>query len=150
MKRLLWTTLFILGLANSILATDLPVKNQDVSPEQLAKQNKQIIQMVAQELMKTIPQKINKYTSIVDVKAVESNLIYSYEINTGAKSDEAVMAEDRTNWEAAFIENECKRSQRFLDAQVKISHVYNSEKTKVKLFQFDVTQAKCYKLFGPR
>ncbi len=150
MKKISKLILFtILVLQQSIYANKLPVKNQDVSPEQLAKQNKQITKLAAEQLSKTLPQVINKYTTITNIEAKDTSLIYTYEINTGAKSDEAIIAEDRTQWEKYYIENVCKRSKRFLDAQVNLSYVYISAKTKVKLFQFDVTQAKCFAMYGP-
>jgi hypothetical protein len=150
MKKLILIAIFGLSVCQAILPKDTSIKQQDVSPKQLQKQNKQIVQLAAQELSKTLPQKINKYTTITDIKADGTTLIYLYEVNTGSKSDQAIIKEDRTRWEKLFVENVCKRSKRFLDAQVHLSYRYISAKTKVKLFQFDVTQAKCFKRFGRR
>ena len=133
-----------LFLAQVCLSNNLPIKNQDVSPKQLQKQNKEIVKLVAQELSKNLPQTINKYTTIVKIEGIGTSLIHTYEINTGAKSDKAVIAEDRTKWEKIYIKNVCQRSKRFLEAQIYLSYVYVSEKTKKKLFQFDVTQDKCF------
>ncbi len=149
MKKILNSILLLNALfVPCAIANDLKVKNQDVSPAQLQKQNTQITELAAAQISKDLPQVINKYTTITDIQAIGAKLIYIYEIKTGAKSDKEVMAEDRTKWEKLYIANVCKRSKRFLDAQVHLSYVYNSEKTKVKLFQFDVTQAKCFKLNG--
>jgi hypothetical protein len=148
LKNLLFTFLLFTAFIQSISANNLPVKNQDVSPEQLKSQNKEITKLAAQQLSKNLPQVINKYTIITKIEAVGASLIYTYEINTGAKSDETVRAEDRTKWEEFYIQNVCQRSKRFLDAQVSLSYVYYSAKTKTKLFQFDVNQAKCFKIYG--
>lgn len=147
-KLMILTILTIVTLGQVLFADELPVKQQDVSPEQLQKQNIQIASLAAKQLSKDLPQVINKYTTIVSVKAVDTTLTYTYEINTGAKSDETVKSEDRTNWEKIYVKNVCERSKRFLDAQVALSYVYISAKTQAKLFQFDVTQAKCFKRFG--
>jgi len=135
-------------LAQLVLAQSLPVKNQDVSPDQLRKQNKEIAQLAAKQLSKNLPQVVNKYTTVVSIKASGASLIYTYEIKTGAKSDEAIRKEDRTAWEKVFIENVCKRSKRFIEAQINLSYVYTSGISKEKLFQFDVTPEKCYKQYG--
>ncbi|MEA2017054.1 MAG: hypothetical protein U9N59_01290 [Campylobacterota bacterium] len=148
MRKILLITIIGLTFCQSILANDLPVRNQDVSPQQLEKQNKEITKLAAEQLSKNLPQVINKFTTITSIKADGSNLTYTFEINTGAKSDETVINEDRTQWEKLYVENVCKRSKRFLDAQVKLSYQYISAKTKVKLFRFDVTQAECFKRFG--
>lgn len=146
MKKLLLLFTIITALTQSLVAKDLPVRNQDVSPEQLRKQNKEIAQLAANELSKNLPQVVNKYTTIVSIKAVNKTLVHTYEIKTGAKSDEAIRKEDRSAWEKVFIENVCARSKRFLDAQVELSYVYTSAISKEKLFQFDVTQIKCFNM----
>ena len=146
MRKLFLIFITIVALGQSIFSADLPVKNQDVSPEQLKSQNKEITKLVATELSKNLPQVINKYTTVVSIKAVEANLIYTYEINTGAKSDDAIRAEDRTEWKKIYTENVCQRSKRFIDAQVKLSYVYTSKISKEKLFQFDIEQADCFKI----
>ena len=146
MKKLVLLFAIITTLTQAVFGVDLPVKNQDVSAEQLKSQNKEITKLVATELSKSLPQVINKATKIISIEAIETNLIYTYEINTGAKSDDAIRAEDRTKWEKIYVKNVCKRSKRFLDAQVKLSYVYISAISKEKLFQFDIEQADCFKI----
>jgi len=148
MNKVILVVISLLAVVQVAFAKDLPVKKQDVSPQQLESQNKQIVILAAKQMSENLPQVINKYTTITSIKADDTSLIYTYEINTGSKSDKTVQAEDRTKWEKVFTKNVCERSKRFLDAQVLLSYVYISAKTKVKLFQFDVSQAKCFKRFG--
>ena len=147
-KNLFFTSILLITSTQLILANNLKVKQQDVSPQQLQKQNKEITKLAAEQLSKDLPQIVDKYTVATAIEAKGTKLIYTYEINTGAKSDKAIIKEDRTAWERVYIENVCKRSKRFLDAQVELSYVYISSKTKVKLFQFYVSQAKCFKIFN--
>lgn len=133
----------------SILAdSQLPIKNQDVSPEQLESQNKEISKLVAEELSKNLPQEVDKYTKLTKVDSKEANIIYTFEINTGAKSDKAVQKEDHSRMKEAVTRGVCKSSKRFMDAQITIKYIYLSSKSKTKLFQFDINQAICFKLFG--
>jgi hypothetical protein len=150
MKNIVLLVTIIVSLIQICVAKDLPIKNQDVSPAQLQKQNKKIAQLAAKQLSKNLPQVINKSTTIVSIKAVDTTLIYTYEIKSGAKSDDAIRAEDRTAWEKVFVKNVCERSKRFMDAQISLSYVYTSAISKEKLFQFDVDQQKCFKRFGMR
>jgi len=135
-------------LIQSLFASDLPIKNQDVSPEQLTKQNKQIAKLAATEESKGLPQKIDKYTTIVDIKAQGTSIIYTFEINTGAKSDAAIIKEDHLRMENAITNGICRSSKRFMDAQITKIYLYKSAISKKKLFEFKVNQAKCYKLYG--
>jgi hypothetical protein len=141
MKKLLLLGLFI----QSLLSNNLPVKNQDVSPKQLTKQNKQIVQLVVQELSKDLPKTIDNYTKLSKIVGIDTNIIYIFEINTGAKSDITVQNEDRSRMEEAITYGVCRSSKRFLDAQIMITYKYISEKSKVELFKFDITQNKCFK-----
>lgn len=72
-------------------------------------------------------------------------LIYTFEINTGAKSDEAVRNEDAERMERHVRQGICKTSKNFLDSNINISYIYISAKTKAKLFQFDVAKSDCKK-----
>jgi len=119
------------------------IKQQDVSPAQMQKQNKQIAQLAATAMNKTVPQTIDKYTTLTKVEAKETTILYTYEINTGAKSDEAVQKEDRTRMKEAVTYGICQSSKRFLDAKINISYQYISTKSKAKLFRFDVSQSNC-------
>jgi hypothetical protein len=140
--------LALLILGQTIFANNLPVKNQDVSPDQLKSQNKEITSLVAEQLSKDLPKTIDKYTEFTSVVASDANLIYTFEINTGSKSDKTVINEDRTRMKEAVTSGICRSSKRFMDAQITITYKYISAKSKVKLFQFDVSQVDCYKLYG--
>ena len=125
-----------LGLADGI-------KQQDISPAQMQKQNKQIVELAATEINKTLPQTVDKYTTLTKVEGKDTTILYTYEINTGAKSDETVQKEDRSRMKEAVTYGICQTSKRFLDAQINISYLYISAKSKVELFRFDVTQSDC-------
>ncbi len=147
MKKILILT-NILFLSSVVIADKLPIKNQDVSPAQLQKQNKEIVQLVAKEESKTLPQKIDKYTTAISVKAKDTSLIYTFEINTGAKSDQAIIKEDHSRMEKAIIKGVCKRSRRFMNAKISKIYIYKSAISKKELFKFTINQAKCIDAYG--
>lgn len=121
---------------------DLPMRS-DSNVQDLKVQNRKIAALAAEELSKTLPQTIDKYTELVDIKNEGLTLVYVFEINTGSKSDEMVQKEDHARMQSAVMYGVCHSSQRFLDAQINISYLYKSAKSKAKLFQFDITQADC-------
>ena len=150
MKKILLITIIGLTFCQSVLANNLPVKNQDVSPQQLQKQNKEITILVAEQLSKDLPKDIDKYTKFTSIKADGAKLIYTFEINTGSKNDKAVMNEDRSRMKEAVVSGICRSSKRFMDAQITIIYIYKSAKTKKKLFQFNIDQKTCFNLYGIR
>jgi hypothetical protein len=137
----------LLTLGTLVVMTQLSlaegIKQQDISPAQMQKQNKQIVQLAATEINKTLPQTVDKYTTLTKVEGKETTMLYTYEINTGAKSDKAIQKEDRSRMKEAVTYGICQSSKRFLDAQINISYLYISAKSKVELFHFDVSQKDC-------
>jgi len=119
------------------------VQQQELPTEQLKKQNKELVKLAATEINKTLPQSIDTYTTLTKVEGKETTILYTYEINTGSKSDETVQKEDKSRMKEAVTYGICKGSKRFLDAQINISYLYISAKSKVELFRFDVSQSDC-------
>jgi len=128
-----------------VKATDAPNLNirSDSNVQELQVQNRKIIGLVVEELSKDLPKKIDQYTEFVGITNDDLTLIYIFEINTGGKSDETVQKEDQSRMQQAVTQGVCRSSKRFLDAQINISYLYKSAKSKAKLFQFDITQADC-------
>ncbi|MBL6969995.1 MAG: hypothetical protein ISR68_01200 [Campylobacterales bacterium] len=142
MKKLLLTFFAVTSFA---YATGM--QQQNLTGEQMAAQNTKICELAAKELSKKLPQTIDKYTQFVSAKANGTTLEYIFEINTGAKSDQAVQKEDHSRMQNAVTNGVCQSSKRFFDAQIDISYIYKSAKSKVKLFQFDISKQTCLDLF---
>jgi hypothetical protein len=106
-------------------------------------QNKEIAKLVAEEISSTLPQVVNKFTTITSVKSQDTTIVYTFEINTGAKSDETVRNEDRTKMSQAITTGICQSSSKFLQAGINTTYLYVSAKTKANLFRFDISQKDC-------
>jgi hypothetical protein len=144
LKKLLLT---VLSVNIVVFASNMQMQQQNLTSEQMAIQKKTIMELASKEFSRNVPQKIDKYTTFTGVTMGESSLIWSFDINTGAKSDKAVKQEDHSRMEKAVTSGVCQKSKRFFDAGINISYAYNSEKTKEKLFQFDITHKKCLESF---
>jgi hypothetical protein len=97
------------------------IQTRDLPVNELVKQNREIVKLASEEISKTLPQKVDSYTTLLKVEGKDTTLTYVFEINTGAKSDETVRKEDRTRMKEAITIGICKSSKRFLDAEIDIS-----------------------------
>ncbi len=138
------TTLLIL-LSQLSLAQDLKIRTDEFPAKEMKTQNKEIAKLVSAEISETLPQKVDKYTTLIKVTSINTTLLYTFEINTGSKSDEAVKNEDRSRMKKAITEGICQSSSKFLAAGINTSYIYISAISKAHLFQFDIKQENCLK-----
>ena len=135
--------LISLSLCLSLLASDTPTRTGDFPEKEMKSQNKEIAKLVAQEITSTLPQTVDKYTTLTSVVNKDTTLLYTFEIITGAKSDETVRKEDHSRMKKAVTTGICQSSRKFLEAGINTSYVYVSAKTSAHLFQFDISQKDC-------
>ena len=146
MKYLFLLLSLLVLTVNSSFATDLQSKIEEFPKKEMKSQNKTIVKMFTSEMSKSLPQKIDKYTEFVKINAKDTTIFYTFEINTGSKSDATVRKEDKTRMHNAVQAGICKSSMKFLEAGINISYIYTSAISKANLFQFDVTQEDCIKI----
>ncbi len=143
-KILLIITLFI-SLTQFGFAQDLKIRTDEFPAKEMKTQNKEIAKLVSAEISETLPQKVDKYTTLVKVTSINTTLLYTFEINTGSKSDEAIKNEDRSRMKRAVTKGVCQSSRKFLQAGINTSYIYISAISKAHLFQFDIKQEDCIK-----
>lgn len=136
----------LLCVASALYAKALPMQAQEFPKEEMIKQNIEIASLAAQAMSKNLPKKIDKYTTLLSVKNDTTTLVYTFAINSGAKSDATIQKEDHSKMQKAVTVGVCKSAQRFLQAGIDTAYVYVSAKTKKLLFRFDITQDKCRNL----
>ena len=144
MKKLFLALSTIITLGQLSFGEELQTQTREFPKQEMQKQNREIVKLSSEEISKTLPQKIDKYTTLTAVESKDTTLIYTFEINTGAKSDDAVRKEDRTRMQRAVTTGICQSASKFLEVQITISYVYVSAMSKAELFRFDVTQADCH------
>ncbi len=144
MKNILLSLTLLLSLSTSTFAEDLKIRTDKFPDKEMKSQSKDIVQLVSKEISDTLPQKVDKYTTLVSVKGVNKTLLYTFEINTGSKSDATVRAEDKSRMKRAVTEGICQSSSKFLQAGINTSYIYISSTSKAHLFQFDIKQEDCH------
>lgn len=149
MKKILLSAFAVLALSTSLIAekNTLPrtvdQSSQQKADQQLKLQNNEIVKLVVKEISKKLPQTVDKYTQFTSIKSEGLKLLSTFEINTGAKSDEAVIKEDKKRMESFVVQGICHNSKRFLESDIDIAYIYTSKNTKKELFRFDVTAKDC-------
>jgi len=146
MQKLLFSAIIFIMFGQSVYATDIIKNGQEYPLDKMKEQNQKIIKMVVEEISKTLPQKVDKYTEMTKIRDENLTLIYTFEINTGAKSDEAIKKEDKPRMEKAISKGVCQSSKRFLDADITLTYEYMSSSTKKELFVFSMTKETCKEL----
>jgi len=146
MNKLILSSIILIMLGEVSTAIEVIKDGQEYPIDKIQEQNKKIIKMVVEEISKTLPQKVDKYTEMTKIRDENLTLIYTFEINTGAKSDEAVKKEDKSRMEKAITKGVCQSSKRFLDANVTLTYEYMSATSKNELFSFTMTQQICSEL----
>ncbi len=127
-------------------ATEVIKDGQEYPMDKMREQNQKIIKMVVEEVSKGLPQKVNKYTQMINIRDENLTLIYTFEINAAPKSDETIRKEGKKKMEKYVSKGICQSSKKFLDVGVTISYEYLSASTKKELFTFTLTQKICKKL----
>jgi len=135
--------IILVALAVSLFSSDIQTRTGQFPAKEMESQNKEIVKMVVEEISSTLPQKIDKYTNFTAIKAEDTTMLYYFEINTGSKSDKTVQKEDQSRMRKAVTKGVCQSAERFINAQINISYIYLSAKTKAELFRFDITQKDC-------
>jgi len=152
MKKLSISILCLIAAGQLLFAKALPASNdpamQEKADKQMQLQNSEVINAAIEAYGKNLPQKIDKYTTFTKVHADGLTLIRTYEINTGAKSDEAVRAEDKSRMKEAIFYGVCTTSKRFLDSNINLTYLYLSAKSKEELFRFEITPKKCANIWA--
>lgn len=142
MRPILSTLLSTILLTQTLFA----IEEKEYPIDKLREQNQKIIKMVVTEVSKGLPQKVDNYTTMTKVRDENLTLIYTFEINTEAKSDESVRKEDKPRMEKSISKGICQSSKRFLEVGVSLTYEYLNTATKKELFSFTMTQEKCKKL----
>lgn len=135
--------LLLLALSISLFSSEIKTKTGEFPAKEMKKQNLEITKLTAQSLSKDLPTVVDQYTTLTKVINKDTTLVWTFEINTGAKSDESVRAEDHSRMKKAVTEGVCQSSSKFLEAGINTSYIYVSAKTKAELFRFDISQKDC-------
>ena len=130
-------------LIAALITAPLFMNAKDSIPDKIKQQNINVVKAAAEGLNEKLPQKVDKYTSLIKLEAKGEKLIYIYEINDPKMSDEEIAQKGVKKMKKPVIHGICTSSKRFLDSGITISYVYTGAKSKKALFHFDVKKEDC-------
>ncbi|MCD6432673.1 MAG: hypothetical protein J7L21_01395 [Sulfurimonas sp.] len=143
MKKSILALVMITTLSVLSLNAELKSKTGEFPQKEMKSQNKEVVRMVVEEISTTLPQVIDKYTTFTKITNEDLTLVYTYEINTGVKSDKAVIKDSKERMQKIVKKGICQTSNRFLNSQINISYAYINAVTKAPLYRFNITQKDC-------
>jgi len=138
--------LLTLLLALNVFASNTKMQSRELSTKDMKSQNKEIVKLAAAAMNKSLPQTIDKYTTLKTVKADKDTIVYIYELNIAPKTDATVKKEDYTRMKKAITRGTCASSKRFLESNIALRYIYTSKSSKKELFRFEVKQESCSKI----
>ncbi|WP_345992240.1 hypothetical protein [Sulfurimonas sp. HSL-1716] len=147
-KSSLLPIFILISFSSYSFADEIPTRPGEFPKKEMMKQREHVIKMVVAEVSKTLPQTVDKYTQLIKIGSKNSSLVYTFEINTGAKNDQAVIKDDKARMQKSITKGICQSSKTFLDAGINVSYIYTSAKTKNTLFEFDITKKDCLNLIN--
>jgi len=140
---LIITTVFLFNQAYGVeIQTDM----KDYPIDKLKEQNSQIVKMVVEEVGKTLPQKVDKYTKITKLRDENLTLIYTFEINSTKESDQEIKQKGESKMKNRIIKGVCNSSKRFINSDISLVYEYISAKSKKELFSFKIDKKVCKEL----
>jgi len=116
----------------------------DLSADKMRAQNLNVVKKAVEGMRETLPQKVDEYTQLVAIDGNGTRLIYTFEVNTGAKSDET-MRKEGAKMAPRILEGICRSAERFMDADISLTYRYISSATRTEVLRVDADKSKCPK-----
>ncbi|WP_456403600.1 hypothetical protein [Hydrogenimonas sp.] len=127
-------------LALTLLA---PALFADELAEKIRIQNQNVVKAAAESLAGELPKRVDAHTRLIAIDPKGETLLYTFEIDAGPKSDEAVIAEGKERMGRNVTAGICATSRRFLESGITIAYRYVSAATGRELFRFDIDEKRC-------
>ncbi len=114
----------------------------DLSVDKLRAQNRIVVQKAAEGIGETLPQKVDPFTKLIAIDANGTRLIYTFEVNTGAKSD-ATLRKEGARIAPRILEGICRSADRFMQADISLTYRYISSASRAEVLRVDADKSKC-------
>jgi len=150
MKKL-WISIAVLSIAVSMTGGAKEVKpfvprmqlGGDLHVDRMREQNLNVVKKAVEGIGKTLPQKVDAYTTLVGIDSNGTRLIYTFEVDGGPKSDATLRQEGESRMAPIVRKGICQSAARFLQAGIDISYRYRSKATGKEILRVDVNEKDC-------
>ena len=118
----------------------------DLHVDKMREQNLNVVKKAVEGIGKTLPQKVDAYTTMVAIESNGTKLIYTLEVDAGPKSDNALRKEGRERIAPVVKKGICHSAKRFLQAGIDVAYRYLNKATGREILRVDVSEKDCQKL----
>jgi len=115
----------------------------DLTVDKMRAQNLNVVKKAVEGIGKTLPQKVDGFTTLERIESNGTRLIYTFVVDGGPKSDRALREEGRKRMAPVVEAGICQSAKRFLQSGIDISYRYLSKATGAKILQVDVSERNC-------
>jgi len=111
--------------------------------EKIKEQNLNVVKKAVEGIGENLPEKVDKYTTLVGIDSNGTQLIYIFEVDGGMRSDEALREDGKKRMAPVVKDGICNSSKRFLQSDIDIQYRYLSKVTKNEILRVDVSLEDC-------
>jgi hypothetical protein len=115
----------------------------DLSIDKMKEQNLNVVKKAVEGIGENLPEKVDKYTVLTGIDSNGTQLIYTFEVDGGMRSDEALREDGEKRMAPIVKEGICKSARRFLQSDIDICYRYVNKATKNVILRVVVNKKDC-------
>jgi len=115
----------------------------DLKIDKIKAQNLNVVKKAVEGIGKTLPQKVDAYTSMIGVDSNGTELIYTFEVDAGPKSDSTLREDGKKRMAPTVRKGICTNAKRFLESDITITYRYLNKATKNEILKVTMDKKKC-------
>jgi len=117
--------------------------NGDLKVDKMRIQNLNVVKKAVEGIRETLPQKVDAYTQMVGVDSNDMELIYTFEVDAGPKSDETLKKDGQTRMTPVIRKGICTDAKRFLQSDITITYLYLNKATQNEILKVTMDKKAC-------
>ena len=114
----------------------------DLTIDKLRQQNLTVVKKAVEGIRQTLPQKVDNYTQFVAIDSNGTRLIYTFAVDAGPKTDEALQAKGK-KMAPRVLKGMCSSADRFIQADIALTYRYVNKATQTEILRVDADKHLC-------
>ena len=115
----------------------------DLDIDKMRAQNLNVVKKAVEGIRETLPQKVDAYTKMVGVDSKNTELIYTFEVDAGPKSDETLKKDGQRRMTSVIKRGICSDAKRFLQSDITITYRYLNKTTQNEILKVTMNKEAC-------
>ncbi len=114
----------------------------DLTIDKLRQQNLTVVKKAVEGIRLTLPQKVDQFTQFVAIDSNGTRLIYTFAVDAGPKTDEALRAKGK-KMAPRVLKGMCGSADRFIQADIALTYRYVNKATQTEILRVDADKKLC-------